>query len=120
MSYFEDDYFEDQSEADQIIDEAIDKLVGLISENTKAEIGKHKRLYESSAKSVNELRKESYEQVEKIKVLEIDLKRTKEALERKDNEIPKILFMSGEKVWWVGNDSGNMVKTCMYHLSGKG
>ena len=120
MSYFEDDYFEDQSEADQIMDEAVDKLVGLISENTKAEIEKYKKLYESSAKRVNELRKESYEQAEKIKVLEIDLKRTKEELERQDNEIPKIPFMPGEKVWWIGNDCAKTVRLECSTCSGSG
>lgn len=120
MSYFEGNYFEDQSEADQIIDETVDKLVGLISENTKAEIEKYKRLYESSAKSVNELRKESYEQEEKIKILEIDLKRTKEALERQDNAIPKVPFMPGEKVWWVGNDFRNTVKLECSTCNGSG
>ena len=109
MSYFEDDYFENQSEADQIIDDAVDRLIGLIPENTKAESEKYRKLYESSAKRVNELRKESYEQAEKIEVLEIDLKRTKEEFERKDNEIPKVPFMPGEKVWWIGNDCQNVV-----------
>ena len=41
MSNF-DDYFEDQSEADQIIEEATERLVGLISEQTKSEIERYK------------------------------------------------------------------------------
>ena len=48
MSNF-DDYFEDQSEAEQIIDEATDKLVGLISEKTKSEIERYKNWYNSAA-----------------------------------------------------------------------
>ena len=108
MSNF-DDYFEDQSEAEQIIDEATDKLVGLISEKTKSEIERYKNWYESSDKMRAELQKQVYEQQEKIKVLEIDLKRAKEELERKDNEIPKVPFMPGDKVWYIGNDCRNEV-----------
>lgn len=108
MSNF-DDYFEDQSEAEQIIDEATDKLVGLISEKTKSEIERYKNWYESSDKMRAELQKQVYEQQEKIRVLEIDLKRTKEELERKDNEIPKVPFVPGDKVWYIGNDCINEV-----------
>lgn len=108
MSNF-DDYFEDQSEAEQIIDETTDKLVGLISEKTKSEIERYKNWYESSDKMRAELQKQVYEQQEKIRVLEIDLKRTKEELERKDNEIPKVPFVPGDKVWYIGNDCINEV-----------
>ena len=104
-----DRYFEDQSKADQIIEEASDKLVGLISEKTKAEIERYKRLYELDSHRASMLQKEVFEQREQIKVLEIDLKKAKEELERKDNEIPKVPFMPGEKVWWVGNDCHNAV-----------
>ena len=108
MSNF-DDYFEDQSEVEQIIDEATDKLVGLISEKTKLEIERYKNWYESTAEVRDKLQKRVYEQAEQIKVLEIDLKRTKEELERKDNEIPKVPFMPGDKVWYIGNDCRNEV-----------
>lgn len=108
MSNF-DDYFEDQSEVEQIIDEATDKLVGLISEKTKSEIERYKNWYESTAEVRDKLQKRVYEQAEQIKVLEIDLKRTKEELERKDNEIPKVPFMPGDKVWFIGNDCINGV-----------
>lgn len=108
MSNF-DDYFEDQSEVEQIIDEATDKLVGLISEKTKSEIERYKNWYESTAEVRDKLQKRVYEQAEQIKVLEIDLKRTKEELERKDNEIPKVPFMPGDKVWYIGNDCRNEV-----------
>ena len=104
-----DDYFEDQSEAEQIIDDATDKLVGLISEKTKSEIERYKNWYESSDKMRAELQKQVYEQQEKIRVLEIDLKRTKEELEKRDNEIPKAPFMPGDKVWYIGNDCRNEV-----------
>ena len=86
MSNF-DDYFEDQSEVEQIIDDATDKLVGLISEKTKSEIERYKNWYESAAEVRDKLQKQVYEQQEKIRVLEVDLKRAKEELERKDNEI---------------------------------
>ena len=102
-----DYYFEDQSEAEQIIEEASEKLIGLISEKTKAEIERYKRLYELDSKRASALQKEVFEQREKINVLEIDLKRAKEELERQDNEIPKVPFMPGEKVWWVSNDCQN-------------
>lgn len=108
MSNF-DDYFEDQSEAEQIIDEATDKLVGLISEKTKSEIERYKNWYESTAEVRDKLQKRVYEQAEQIKVLEIDLKRAKEELERKDNEIPKVPFVPGDKVWYIGNDCRNEV-----------
>ena len=61
-----------------------------------------------------------YEQQEKIKVLEIDLKRAKEELERKDNEIPKVPFMPGDKVWWIGNDCRNEVVIKCSTCEGKG
>lgn len=108
MSNF-DDYFKDQSEAEQIIDEATDKLVGLISEKTKSEIERYKNWYESTAEVRDKLQKRVYEQAEQIKVLEIDLKRAKEELERKDNELPKVPFVPGDKVWYIGNDCINEV-----------
>lgn len=119
MSNF-DDYFEDQSEAEQIIDDTIDKLVGLISEKTKSEIERYKNWYESTAEVRDKLQKRVYEQAEQIKVLEIDLKRTKEELERKDNEIPKVPFMLGDKVWFIGNDCINEVVIKCPTCEGKG
>lgn len=104
-----EDYFEDQSEVEQIIDDATDKLVGLISEKTKSEIERYKNWYESANKMRAELQKQIYEQQEQIKVLEIDLKRTKEELEKRNNEIPKVPFMPGDKVWYIGNDCRNEV-----------
>lgn len=115
-----DDYFEDQSEADQIIEEATDKLVGLISEKTRSEIERYKNWYESSDKMRAELQKQVYEQAEQIKVLEIDLKRTKEELDRRDNEIPKVPFMPGDKVWWIGNDCRNEITIKCSTCEGKG
>lgn len=119
MSNF-DDYFEDQSEVEQIIDDATDKLVGIISEKTKAEIEEYKNRYESATERAAELQKEFYEQREKIKVLEIDLKRAKEELERKDNEIPKVPFMPGDKVWYIGNDCYNTVTIKCSTCDGRG
>lgn len=121
MSYWEDyDYFEDKSEADQLIDDVVEQLTGLISEKTKAEIEKYKNWYESANKMRAELQKQVYEQQEQIKVLEIDLKRTKEELEKSNNEIPKVPFMPGDKVWWVGNDCRNEVAVKCPTCEGKG
>lgn len=122
MSYWNEyDYFEeDTSEADQIIEEATERLVGLISEKTKSEIERYKNWYESTAEVRDKLQKRVYEQQEKIKVLEIDLKRTKEELERKDNEIPKVPFIPGDKVWWIGNDCRNEVAIKCSACEGKG
>lgn len=121
MSYWKDyDYFEDKSEADQLIDDVVEQLTGLISEKTKAEIEKYKNWYESANKMRAELQKQVYEQQEQIKVLEIDLKRTKEELDRRDNEIPKVPFMPGDEVWWVGNDCRNEVAIKCSTCEGKG
>lgn len=119
MSSF-DDYFEDQSEAEQIIDDATEKLVGLISEKTKSEIERYKNWYKSTAEIKDKLQKRVYEQAEQIKVLEIDLKRAKEELERKDNEIPKVPFMPGDKVWFIGNDCRDEVVIKCPTCEGKG
>lgn len=89
MSNF-DDYFEDQSEAEQIIDDATDKLVGLISEKTKSEIERYKNWYESSDKMRSDLQKQVYEQQEKIRALEIDLKKTKEEADKVANQETEI------------------------------
>ena len=61
-----------------------------------------------------------YEQQEKIRVLEIDLKRAKEELERKDNEIPKVPFMPGDKVWFIGDDYINGVTVECPTCKGRG
>ena len=123
MNFLEDrfeDYFEDQSEAEQIIEAAAEKLVGLISEKTKAGIERYKNWYESSDKMRVELQKESYEQREKIKVLEIELSKVRKELERRDNEISKVPFMPGEKVYWVGNDCPNTVTIKCSTCNGNG
>lgn len=122
MSYWNEyDYFEeDTSEADQIIEEATERLVGLISEKTKSEIERYKNWYESTAEVRDKLQKRVYEQQEKIKVLEIDLKRTKEELERKDNEVPKVPFIPGDNVWWIGNDCRNEVAIRCSACEGRG
>ena len=110
MKYFDDcDYFEEASEADQIIEEAVNQLVGLISDKTKSEIERYKNWYTSIIEVRDKLQKRVYEQAEKIKVLEIDLKRVKEELDRKDNEIPKVPFTPGEEVWWVGDSLGEEI-----------
>ena len=116
-----DYYFEDQSEAEQIIEEAADKLMGLISEKTKAEIEEYKNWATTAQFRTSQLERTAYEQQERINVLEIDLKRAKEELERKDNEIPKVPFMLGKKVWWVDDDYQNaaIIKCVTCHGTGR-
>ena len=98
------DYFEeDKSEADQIIEEATEKLVGLISEKTKSEIERYKNWYESADKMRAELQKQVYELGEQNEILKLDAKTAKEELERQDNEIPKIKFIPGEQVYYLAN-----------------
>ncbi len=98
--YFDYEFDGDtESQADEIVHEAKDKLVDLIYENVKSEIERYKNWYESAAEVRDKLQKRVYEQAEQIKVLEIDLKRTKEELERSDKLIPKTPFALGDEVW---------------------
>ena len=98
--YFDHEFDGDtESQADEIVHEAKDKLVDLIYENVKSEIERYKNWYESAAEVRDKLQKRVYEQAEQIKVLEIDLKRTKEELERSDRLIPKTPFALGDEVW---------------------
>lgn len=98
--YFDYEFDGDiESQADEIVHEAKDKLVDLIYENVKSEIERYKNWYESSDRMRVELQKQVYEQQEKIRVLEVDLKRAKEELERTDKLIPKTPFALGDEVW---------------------
>lgn len=98
--YFDYD-FDDETEsaADEIVHEAKDKLVDLIYENVKSEIEEDRRNYERAKERADELQKECYEKREKINVLEIELKKVKEELERSDKLIPKTPFALGDEVW---------------------
>lgn len=87
------------SQADEIVNEAKDKLVDLIYENVKSEIEEDRQNYERAKKRADELQKECYEKREKIDVLEIELKKVKEELERSDKSIPKTPFALGDEVW---------------------
>lgn len=88
--YFDYDFDEDtESQADEIVHEAKDKLVDLIYENVKSEIEEDKKNYERAKERADELQKECYEKREKIDALEIELKKVKEELERSDKLIPK-------------------------------
>lgn len=98
--YFDYEFDGDtESQADEIVHEAKDKLVDLIYENVKSEIERYKNWYKSAAEVRDKLQKRVYEQAEQIKVLEIDLNRTKEELERSDKLIPKTPFALGDEVW---------------------
>ncbi len=91
--YFDYKFDEDiESQADEIVHEAKDRLVDLIYGNAKSEIEEDKKNYERAKERADELQKECYENREKINVLEIELKKAKEELERTDKIIPKTPF----------------------------
>lgn len=99
-NYFDYDFDDEiESQADEIVREAKDKLVDLIYENVKSKIEEDKKNYERAKKRADELQKECYEKREKIDVLEIELKKVKEELERSDKLIPKTPFAIGDEVW---------------------
>lgn len=98
--YFDYEFDGDtESQADEIVHEAKDKLVDLIYENVKSEIEQDKQNYVRAKERADELQKECYEKREKIDALEIELKRVKEELERTDKLIPKTPFALGDEVW---------------------
>ena len=98
--YFDYEFDGDvESQADEIVHEAKDKLVDLIYENVKSEIEEDKKNYERAKERADELQKECYEKREKINALEIELKKVKEELERTDKLIPKTPFALGDEVW---------------------
>lgn len=98
--YFDYEFDGDvESQADEIVHEAKDKLVDLIYENVKSEIEEDRRNYERAKERADKLQKECYENREKINVLEIELKKVKEELERTDKLIPKTPFALGDEVW---------------------
>lgn len=98
--YFDYEFDGDvESQADEIVHEAKDKLVDLIYENVKSEIEEDRQNYERAKKRADELQRECYEKREKIDVLEIELKKVKEDLERSDKLIPKTPFALGDEVW---------------------
>lgn len=98
--YFDYEFDGDtESQADEIVHEAKDKLIDLIYENVKSEIEEDRQNYERAKKRADELQKECYENREKINVLEIELKKVKEELERSDKLIPKTPFALGDEVW---------------------
>lgn len=98
--YFDYEFDGDtESQADEIVHEAKDKLIDLIYENVKSEIEEDRKNYERAKERADELQKECYEKREKINVLEIELKKAKEELERTDKIIPKTPFALGDEVW---------------------
>lgn len=98
--YFDYEFDGDvESQADEIVNEAKDKLIDLIYENVKSEIEEDRKNYERAKERADELQKECYEKREKIDVLEIELKKVKEELERSDKLIPKTPFALGDEVW---------------------
>lgn len=98
--YFDYEFDGDtESQADEIVHEAKDKLVDLIYGNAKSEIEEDRKNYERAKERADKLQKECYENREKINVLEIELKKVKEELERTDKLIPKTPFALGDEVW---------------------
>ena len=98
--YFDYDFDGDtESQADEIVHEAKDKLVDLIYENAKLEIEEDRKNYVREKERADELQKEYYEKREQINALEIELKKVKEELERTDKLIPKTPFALGDEVW---------------------
>lgn len=98
--YFDYEFDGDvESQADEIVHEAKDKLVDLIYGNVKSEIEQDKQNYVRAKERADELQKECYEKREKIDALEIELKKAKEELERTDKLIPKTPFALGDEVW---------------------
>lgn len=98
--YFDYEFDGDvESQADEIVHEAKDKLVDLIYGNVKSEIEQDKQNYVRAKERADELQKECYEKREKIDALEIELKKVKEELERADKLIPKTPFALGDEVW---------------------
>jgi len=98
--YFDYEFDGDvESQADEIVHKAKDELVDLIYENVKSELEQDRQNYVRAKERADELQKECYEQREKINALEIELKREKEELERKDKEIPQTPFALGDEVW---------------------
>ena len=98
--YFDYEFDGDvESQADEIVHEAKDKLVDLIYGNVKSEIEQDRQNYVRAKERADELQKECYEQREKINALEIELKKVKDELERTDKLIPKTPFALGDEVW---------------------
>lgn len=100
--YFDYEFDEGvESQADEIVHEAKDKIADLIYENVKSEIEQDRQNYVRAKERADELQKECYEQREKIEALEIELKKAKENLEKRDREIPQTPFALGDEVWYA-------------------
>lgn len=98
--YFDHEFDGDvESQADEIVNEAKNKITDLIYESVKSEIEQDRQNYVRAKERADELQKECYEQREKINTLEIELKKAKEELKRKDKEIPQTPFALGDEVW---------------------
>lgn len=98
------DYCEDcdrKSKADEIIDDAKNKLVDLIWEQVKGELEVTQKENELLAKKNAQLQKENFELIEKEKVLQIDNERLKAEMERQDNLVPRTPFAIGEQVHYL-------------------
>lgn len=111
MSHWEDyDYFEDKFEAEQIVDDAIEQLTGLISKRIKDDIDETKKQNEKLSDKNAELIKENWELREQNDILKLDVKSIKEELEREDNKVPRAPYVPGDEAWYIGNEKHIIVK----------
>lgn len=111
MSHWEDyDYFEDKSEAEQVVDDAIEQLTGLISRRIKDDIDETKKQNEKLSDKNAELLKENWELREQNDILKLDVKYAKAELEREDNKIPRVPYMPGDEAWYIGNEKHITIK----------
>ena len=71
--YFDYEFDGDvESQADEIVHEAKDKLVDLIYGNVKSEIEEDRKNYERAKERADELQKECYEKREKLMFLKLN------------------------------------------------
>lgn len=96
------DYFEDKSEAEQIVDDAVEQLTGLISKRVKDDIEEIQKENDKLSNRNAELQKEIWELREQNDLLKIDLEATKQELERNDNKITRFPFMPGDRIYFIG------------------
>ena len=120
MSYWKDyDYFEDKSEADQIVDDAIEQLTGLISKRIKDDVEKTLKENNKLSDRNAELQKENWELREQNDILKLDVKYAKAELEREDNKIPRVPYMPGDEAWYIGNEKHITIKCPKCNGTGK-
>lgn len=99
-----------KSKADEIIDEAKDKLVDIIWEQVKDELEVTQKENELLEKTKANLQKDNIELRNTVRKLETDYKNLKAEMERQDNIIPRTPFAIGDKVYYIGYSDFSNVK----------